>query len=103
MALKVGLLGLGTVGTGVAKILLDAKGRHPLLDTFELARVGVRSHPKPRAIDLPDALFTTDLSAIVTDPSIDAIVEVIGGLEPARTLILQAIDQGKHVAPRIKP
>ncbi len=92
-----GLLGLGTVGTGVAKILLDAKGRHPLLDTFELARVGVRSHPKPRAIDLPDALFTTDLSAIVTDPDIDAVVEVIGGLEPARTLILQAIDQGKHV------
>lgn len=97
MALKVGLLGLGTVGTGVAKILLDAKGRHPLLDTFELVRVGVRSHPKPRAIDLPDALFTTDLSAIVTDPDIDAVVEVIGGLEPARTLILQAIDQGKHV------
>lgn len=97
LALKVGLLGLGTVGTGVAKILLDAKGRHPLLSSLELGKVGVRSHPKPRAIDLPDDLFTTDLKGIVTDPDIDIVVEVIGGLEPARTLILQAIDQGKHV------
>lgn len=97
LALKVGLLGLGTVGTGVAKILLDAEGRHPLLSSLELGKVGVRSHPKPRAIDLPDALFTIDLNTIVTDPDIDIVVEVMGGLEPARTLILQAIDQGKHV------
>lgn len=97
MALKVGLLGLGTVGTGVAKILLDTRGRHPLLNTLEIAKVGVRSHPKPRAVDLPETLFTTDLNTIVTDPDIDIIVEAIGGLEPARTLILQAIEQGKHV------
>ncbi len=97
LALKVGLLGLGTVGTGVAKILLDTQGRHPLLKTLEISKVGVRSHPKPRAVDLPDSLFTTDLASIVTDPDIDIIVEVIGGLEPARSLILQAIDHGKHV------
>ena len=96
MALKVGLLGLGTVGTGVAKLLLDTQGRHSLLNALEVARVGVRSL-KPRSIDLPDSLYTTDLSSIVTDPEIDIIVEVIGGLEPARSLILQAIDQGKHV------
>jgi homoserine dehydrogenase len=97
LALKVGLLGLGTVGTGVAKILLDTKGRHPLLNQLEIGKVGVRSHPKPRAIDLPNSLYTTDLASIVTDPDIDIIIEVIGGLEPARSLILQAIDQGKHV------
>lgn len=97
LALKVGLLGLGTVGTGVVKILLDTQGRHPLLNTLEIAKVGVRSHPKPRAVDLPETLFTTDLNTIVTDPDIDIIVEAIGGLEPARTLILQAIEQGKHV------
>ena len=97
MALKVGLLGLGTVGTGVAKILLDTRGRHPLLNMLEIAKVGVRSHPKPRAVDLPEALFTTDLDTIVADPDIDIIVEAIGGLEPARTLILQAIEQGKHI------
>ncbi len=91
-----GLLGLGTVGTGVAKILLDTQGRHPLLQTLEIAKVGVRSR-KSRRIDLPESLFTTDLASIVTDPDIDIIVEVIGGLEPARSLILQAIDHGKHV------
>ena len=96
MALKVGLLGLGTVGTGVAKLLLDTQGRHSLLNALEIAKVGVRSL-KPRCIDLPDSLYTTDLGSIVTDPEIDIIVEVIGGLEPARSLILQAIDQGKHV------
>ncbi|MEO0887088.1 MAG: homoserine dehydrogenase [Cyanobacteria bacterium J06648_10] len=95
-ALKVGLLGLGTVGTGVAKILLETKGRHPLLNSLEISRVGVRSL-KPREVDLPTGIFTTDLQSIVTDPAIDIIVEVIGGLEPARELILTAINNGKHV------
>ena len=97
MVFKVGLLGLGTVGTGTAKILLDAAQRHPLLQTLEIHRVGVRSLDKPRALDLPKDCLTTDLEAIVTDPDIDIVVEVIGGLEPARSLILEAIEDGKHV------
>ncbi|MEL7495448.1 MAG: homoserine dehydrogenase, partial [Cyanobacteria bacterium J06554_11] len=95
-ALKVGLLGMGTVGTGVAKILLETKGRHPLLSQLEISKVGVRSL-KPRAVQLPDSLYTTDLDSIVSDPDIDIIVEVIGGLEPARSLILTAISKGKHI------
>ena len=75
-ALKVGLLGLGTVGTGVAKILLETEGRHPLLNSLEISRVGVRSL-KPRDVDLPKDIFTTDLQSIVTDPAIDIIVEVL--------------------------
>ncbi|MEM7795743.1 MAG: homoserine dehydrogenase [Cyanobacteria bacterium P01_C01_bin.118] len=97
MVFKVGLLGLGTVGTGTAKILLDAAQRHPLLQTLEIHKVGVRSLDKPRAVDLPETCLTTDLEAIVTDPDIDIVVEVIGGLEPARSLILEAIEDGKHV------
>ncbi|MEO0705925.1 MAG: homoserine dehydrogenase [Cyanobacteria bacterium J06649_5] len=96
MALKVGLLGLGTVGTGVAKILLEPQDRHPLLNTLTISKVGVRSL-KPRKIDFPENLYTTDLTSIVTDPDIDIIIEVIGGIEPARELILKAIDHGKHV------
>ncbi|MEO1392475.1 MAG: homoserine dehydrogenase [Cyanobacteria bacterium J06634_5] len=96
MALKVGLLGLGTVGTGVAKILLEPQDRHPLLNTLTISKVGVRSL-KPRKIDLPENLYTTDLTSIVTDPDIDIIIEVIGGIEPARELILKAIDHGKHI------
>jgi homoserine dehydrogenase len=94
---KVGLLGLGTVGTGVAAIFQDPDGRHPLLQVLELHRVGLRSPSKPRTINLPAESITTDLDSIVTDPDIDIVVEVIGGIEPARSLILKAIAHGKHV------
>lgn len=97
MTVTVGLLGLGTVGTGAAKILLDPVGRHPLVNTIEIARVGVRSLDKPRDVEIPKDRLTTDLEAIATDPDIDVVVELIGGLEPARSLILKAIHQGKHV------
>lgn len=97
MAFKVGLLGLGTVGAGTAEILLNPAQRHPLLKELEIHRVGVRSLDKPRSIALAADLLTTDLESIVNDPNIDIVVEVIGGLEPARSLILQAIKNGKHV------
>jgi homoserine dehydrogenase len=94
---KVGLLGLGTVGTGTAKILLDPMQRHPLVQELELYRVGVRSLDKPRPVELSSEMLTTDLESIVTDPAVDIVVEVIGGLEPARSLMLKAIAHGKHV------
>ena len=97
MAFKVGLLGLGTVGSGTADILLHPAQRHPLLQEIEIYRVGVRSLDKPRAVNLPPHLLTTDLESIVTDPNIDLVVEVMGGLEPARSLMLKAIAHGKHV------
>lgn len=97
MGFKIGLLGLGTVGTGVGEIFANPKGRHPLLQEIEIAKVGVRSLEKARSLNLPAEVLTTDLKAIVNDPAIDIVVEVIGGLEPARTLILEAIAQGKHI------
>ncbi|MBW4514744.1 MAG: homoserine dehydrogenase [Timaviella obliquedivisa GSE-PSE-MK23-08B] len=97
MAFKIGLLGLGTVGAGTAEILLNPAQRHPLLQELEIHRVGVRSLDKPRPISLPPHLLTTDLESIVSDPEIDIVIEVMGGLEPARSLILKAIAHGKHV------
>ncbi len=97
MAFKIGLLGLGTVGAGTAEILLSPDGRHPLLQELEIYRVGVRDISRTRSLQLPENVLTTDLEAIVTDPDVDIVVELIGGLEPARSLILQAIANGKHV------
>ena len=97
MAFKIGLLGLGTVGTGTVAILQDPLGRSPLLKEIEIYRVGVRSLEKTRGVDLPTGVLTTDLDAIVSDPEIDIIVELMGGLEPARSLILKAIANKKHV------
>ena len=94
---KLGILGLGTVGCGTVQLLLDSDGRHPLLEEIEIYRVGVRSLEKPRGVELPKGVITTDLEHIVTDPEIDIVVEVMGGLEPARELMLKAIRNGKHV------
>lgn len=94
---NIGILGLGTVGTGTVKIILDPEGRHHLLKDVNIKRVGVRSLDKNRDVSLPSERVTTDLDAIASDPDIDIIVEVLGGLEPARTLILKAIAHGKHV------
>jgi homoserine dehydrogenase len=94
---KIGLLGLGTVGTGTAEILLNPQGRHPLVREIEIKTVGVRSPDKPRQVKFSTAQLTTDLEAIVGDPDIEIIVELMGGLEPARSLILKAIAHGKHI------
>ncbi|MBW4610646.1 MAG: homoserine dehydrogenase [Hassallia sp. WJT32-NPBG1] len=97
MGVKLGILGLGTVGTGTVQLLQDLKGRHPLLQEIEIHRVGVRSLDRPRAVELPDNVLNTDLESIVNDPAVDIVVELIGGLEPARSLILKAVENGKHV------
>jgi homoserine dehydrogenase len=97
VGVKLGILGLGTVGTGTVQLLQDNGLRHPLLQEAEIYRVGVRSLDKPRAVPLAKSTLTTDLETIVTDPEIDIVVEVMGGLEPARSLILKAIEHGKHI------
>ncbi len=97
MAIGVGLLGLGTVGAGVAAILLGPEGRHPLVAELELRRVAVRDLNRPRPLDLDPPLLTTSPEAVIDDPAVEIVVEVMGGLEPARSLILRAIAAGKPV------
>lgn len=97
MGVRLGILGLGTVGTGTVQLLQDTAGRNPLLKEIEIYRVGVRSLSKPRTVELNKCLITTDLESIVNDPAVDIVVEVMGGLEPARSLIMRAIANGKHV------
>ncbi len=93
----IGLLGLGTVGQGVANIISNPNDRHPLVGELEIVGVAVRNLQKKRDIPLPDSIFTTNAFEIVENPNIQIVVEVMGGIEPAKSLIIQAIRAGKSV------
>ncbi|HJR24106.1 MAG TPA: homoserine dehydrogenase [Acidimicrobiales bacterium] len=95
---RVGLLGCGTVGAQVARLVAEqadaVEARTGL--RLEIARVAVRDLARART-GVDAALLTTDAQALVADPDVDVVVEVIGGVEPARELILAAIKAGKPV------
>ncbi|GII31020.1 homoserine dehydrogenase [Planotetraspora mira] len=98
-ALRVALLGCGVVGSQVVRLLgeqaddLAARVGAPL----ELAGVAVRRLGRRRDTEIDPALLTTDAEALVTRDDVDIVVEVIGGIEPARSLILAAMSHGKSV------
>lgn len=96
---RVGLLGCGTVGGAAAQMLLryrdELEQRAGV--AIELGPVAVRDRAKPRPVSLPEEAYTTDPWEVVQDPGIDLIIEAIGGIEPARDLILAAMRAGKHV------
>jgi homoserine dehydrogenase len=96
---RIGLLGCGVVGGATARILQDhaADLERRSGATIEIARVAVRSLAKPREVELPPKMWTTDPWEVVSDPEVDVVVEAIGGIEPARDLILAAIRSKKHV------
>lgn len=95
----VGLIGLGVVGGGVARALLERRDyfARQVGASLVVRRAAVRDITKPRTVDLPAGLLTDDVAAVLDDPSIDIIVEVIGGEEPAGTFIRKALAAGKHV------
>ena len=96
-SIGVGLLGLGTVGAGVANIIQTPEGRHPLVSEIELIRIAVRDLQRQRKASISSKLLTNDPIEVIDDPSVEVVVEVIGGIEPARSLILRAIKNGKSV------
>tara|TARA_Y100001968_G_scaffold332048_1_gene388795 strand:+ start:2319 stop:3638 length:1320 start_codon:yes stop_codon:yes gene_type:complete len=93
----IGLLGLGTVGSGVVKILQSPNGRNPLVSRLKLNRIAVRDSSKKRGENISYSILTENALDVVEDPSVDVVVEVMGGIEPARSLILKAISLGKSV------
>ena len=96
-SIRIGLLGLGTVGTGVVRLLernrdlIERRIGVPL----EVTRVAVRDPGKARDVSVSDGLLTTDPFEVVRDPDVDVVVELIGGCEPARELVLAAIGEKK--------
>ncbi len=97
--INIGLLGCGTVGTGVAKILIENRDliRSRVGTTLNLKRVADIDLKTDRGIRFDDGVFISDAYKIVDDPDIDIIVEMIGGEGVAMDLILRAIDNNKQV------
>lgn len=93
---KVGLLGLGTVGGGVAEVL--ARNAEEITRRagrgIEIVQAVVRNVERPNPHQLP---LSTDPQAVILNPDVDVVVELMGGYEPARSLVLKALAQGKHV------
>ncbi len=96
---RVGLLGCGNVGGALAEVLLADRERiaRRTGTDLELRAVAVRDIARPRPPALPADLLTLDAGAVVTDPGVDLVVEVMGGIEPARSLVLAALGAGKPV------
>lgn len=96
---RIGLLGCGTVGSGLLE-LLASRSSH-ILNTsgvaLEVAGVAVRSVSKDRDFPVADGLLTTDAEELVTSDDVDIVVELIGGVEPARSLCVAALESGKPV------
>lgn len=95
---RVGLLGFGTVGTGVVRVLTENASliAQRAGTAIAIKKILVRDLNKKRALSTA-AELTTDPASVTRDPEIDIVVELLGGEEPARTLMLEALNQGKHV------
>ena len=88
--LRIGLIGFGTVGTGVYKTLQG-------MDNIEIVKIAVKNINKPRSVETPEGMITDNPYEIINDSSIDVLVELIGGVEPAWEYISTAIKNGKHI------
>lgn len=97
--INIGLMGLGTVGTGVVRLIEGHQEdlMHQTGMRIRIARILVRDPEKPRAVRVRRELLTTDPRDILEDPSIDVVVEVMGHVEPTRQYLLEALRRGKHV------
>jgi homoserine dehydrogenase len=93
------VLGCGTVGSSLITLVQRQRATVAARTGLQLdvSRVAVRDTSRRRPVDLPAEAFTTDAAALVSDPSVDVVVELMGGVEPARTLILDALAAGKPV------
>ncbi|MDT8858634.1 homoserine dehydrogenase [Alkalihalobacillus sp. MEB130] len=96
---RVGLLGLGTVGTGVVSIISRHQDelRHQVGCPVTVKKVLVRDKEKQRPVDLDDSLVTDQIEDVLFDQEIDVIIEVMGGVESTREHLLTALRNGKHV------
>lgn len=97
--IRIGIIGLGTVGTGVVRILRKNSKiiQERLGAALVIKKIADLDLKRDRGISIPRGLLTTNAEEIIADPAIDVVVELIGGHEPAKTFLIDAMAQGKHV------
>jgi homoserine dehydrogenase len=97
--IKVGLIGLGTVGTGVVKVLQENSDLIAcrLGARIKLGKIAVRDLSAPRRVKVDPSLLTQNVRHILEDPEIQIVIELIGGYEPAKSFIFSAMKAGKHI------
>ena len=94
---KIGIVGFGTVGSGIYKILSSEVDSHPILREIEIVKIAVKDLSKKRDIKLDNNLLTDDPFELIGDHSIDVIVEVMGGVDLAKDIIMRSLKSGKSV------
>ncbi len=97
--IKVGFIGFGTVATGALEIMVSQERllRRRLGRTLEISRIADLDITRDRGVSVPREILTTNVIDILNDPTIDIVVELIGGIDSARSFVLHAISAGKHV------
>ena len=97
--IQIGLIGFGTVGTGVVKILLEKEALLASLvgAPLKLKRIADLDLKRDRGVLVPQGILVDQADQILEDPEISIVIELVGGLEPARSFILKALEKGKHV------
>lgn len=97
--IKIGILGFGTVGTGLIKILFQNQTsiEEKLGARIVIKKIADIDIERNRGINIPREILTTNCMEVIDDPEIDIVVELIGGYEPARTYIIESISRGKNV------
>ena len=97
--IRVGILGLGTIGIGAARILIEQQElmSRRLGKTVRLVAAADRVLDRDFGLDMSGVRLTDDANDVVTADDVDLVIELIGGYEPARTFVATAIEHGKHV------
>jgi len=95
----VGVIGFGTVGTGVARVLTENAEliRRRVGVPIKLVRIADLDITRDRGIAIPPGVLTTDIQQVLTDPRVDIVIELMGGYDVAKRVILDAVQRGKHV------
>lgn len=96
---KVAIIGFGTIGSGTAKLLLEQRDRiaRQVGRPVELVRIVDKDLSRARNVELPPGVLTDNLDSILRDPEISVVVQLIGGLEPERSIMLKVLEAGKDV------